>query len=69
MIRLRKEDFNDPHELARYAATANISLEEFQKQFYYLVESQKDNGDATDGQILQKAQTEDENLKKTPHTK
>jgi 6-phosphofructokinase 1 len=65
MIRLRKEDFNDPHELARYAATANISLEEFRKQFYYLVESLDETADAKDGQVLQKAQTEDENLKKT----
>ncbi|MDQ7066289.1 MAG: diphosphate--fructose-6-phosphate 1-phosphotransferase [candidate division KSB1 bacterium] len=39
MIRLSLEDFQDPHELAKYAATANISLEEFKKQFYYLVEN------------------------------
>ena len=38
MIRLSPEDFNDPHELAKYAATAGISLEEFRRQFYYLVE-------------------------------
>ncbi len=39
MIRLTKEDFEDPHELAKYAATANISLQEFRDQFYYLVEN------------------------------
>jgi len=55
MIRLSLEDFDDPHELAKYAATANISLENFRKQFYYLVAgennataSQKENGPAID---------------------
>ncbi|MFH1755910.1 MAG: hypothetical protein ABIA59_09425, partial [Candidatus Latescibacterota bacterium] len=38
MIRLSKEDFEDPHELAKYAATCGISTEEFRKQFHYLVE-------------------------------
>ncbi|MDZ7343025.1 MAG: diphosphate--fructose-6-phosphate 1-phosphotransferase [candidate division KSB1 bacterium] len=39
MIRLSADDFEDPHELAKYAATAGISLEEFRKQFHYLVET------------------------------
>ncbi len=69
MIRLRKEDFNDPHELARYAATANISLDEFRKQFYYIVESQDEAGDTKNGEVLQKAQTEEENLKKVANSK
>jgi len=69
MIRLRKEDFNDPHELARYAATANISLDEFRKQFYYLVESQDEAEDTKNGDVLQKAQTEEENLKKAADSK
>ncbi len=38
MIRLRKDDFQDPHELAKFAATAGLSLEEFQQEFGYLVE-------------------------------
>ncbi|MGD9489154.1 MAG: diphosphate--fructose-6-phosphate 1-phosphotransferase [Calditrichaceae bacterium] len=38
MIRLKTEDFDDPHELAKYAATANISADEFQKNFHYLLE-------------------------------
>jgi 6-phosphofructokinase 1 len=53
MIRLSPEDFDDPHELAKYAATANISLDSFRKQFFYLVAgennhkpSQKENGPA-----------------------
>jgi AraC-like DNA-binding protein len=37
MIRLKAEDFEDPHELAKYAATAGVSLDEFKKQFEYLV--------------------------------
>jgi 6-phosphofructokinase 1 len=41
MIRLSDDDFDDPHELAKYAATAGISLEDFRKQFHYLVETGK----------------------------
>ena len=37
MIRLRKDDFQDPHDLAKLAATAGLSNEEFQKEFEYLV--------------------------------
>ncbi len=37
MIRLKPDDFEDPHELAKYAATANVSLKEFKHQFEYLV--------------------------------
>ncbi|MHB2155402.1 diphosphate--fructose-6-phosphate 1-phosphotransferase [Calditrichota bacterium GD2] len=38
MIRLKAEDFDDPHELAKYAATAGVGLDEFRKQFEYLVD-------------------------------
>ncbi|MDZ7268216.1 MAG: diphosphate--fructose-6-phosphate 1-phosphotransferase [candidate division KSB1 bacterium] len=44
MIRLSAEDFEDPHELAKYAATAGISLDEFRRQFQYLVELERSNG-------------------------
>jgi len=37
MIRLRRDDFEDPHELAKFATTAGLSLEEFRGQFEYLV--------------------------------
>ena len=37
MIRLRRDDFADAHELARFAAVAHLSLEEFRKQFEFLV--------------------------------
>ncbi len=54
MIRLRKEDFDDPHELARYAATAGMELEEFRKQFYYIVEdSQRESEDKSDGRAVE----------------
>lgn len=41
MIRLKKEDFQDAHELAKYAATAGISLEAFKKDFGYLVDREE----------------------------
>jgi len=37
MIRLRRDDFEDPHELAKLAATAHLSLEEFHREFGYLI--------------------------------
>jgi len=40
MLRLRRDDFEDPHELARFAATAGVTLEEFRRQFEYLVEAE-----------------------------
>src|SRR3954471_9062489 len=36
MIRLRKEDFDDPHDLAKLAAIAHCSIEEFRERFGYL---------------------------------
>ena len=36
MIRLRRDDFEDPHELAKLAATAKIPLPEFRREFEYL---------------------------------
>ncbi len=38
MLRLNQSDFDDPHELAKYAATCGISLEEFRSKFFYLIE-------------------------------
>jgi len=40
MIRLRRDDFEDPHELAKFAATAGLSLQDFRQQFGYLIESE-----------------------------
>jgi 6-phosphofructokinase 1 len=39
MLRLNKADFEDPHELAKLAATVRMSIEEFKKRFYYLIEN------------------------------
>jgi 6-phosphofructokinase 1 len=40
MIRLRRDDFEDPHELAKFAATAGVSLQEFRREFEYLIEAE-----------------------------
>ena len=37
MIRLRRDDFDDPHELAKLAATAKLPEQEFRRRFEYLV--------------------------------
>jgi len=37
MIRLRRDDFDDPHEMAKLAATAGLSVEDFRRQFEHLV--------------------------------
>ena len=37
MIRLRPEDFADPHELARYSTATGITSEQFRTHFEYLV--------------------------------
>lgn len=39
MLRLNKADFEDPHELAKLAATAGMSIEKFQKTFEYLIKN------------------------------
>ncbi len=39
MLRLNKTDFDDPHELAKLAATASVSIDEFKNAFYYLIEN------------------------------
>jgi 6-phosphofructokinase 1 len=40
MIRLRRDDFEDAHELAKYAATCRMTLQEFRKQFESLIEAE-----------------------------
>jgi 6-phosphofructokinase 1 len=37
MIRLRRDDFEDPHELAKFAATCGLHLQEFRDEFEYLI--------------------------------
>nr|MBA2602687.1 6-phosphofructokinase [Acidobacteriota bacterium] len=40
MIRLRKDDFDDPHQLAKLASTVNLSLEQFRREFELLVDAE-----------------------------
>jgi len=40
MIRLRRDDFDDAHELAKFATTAGMSLEEFRAEFGYLIDDE-----------------------------
>jgi len=40
MLRLRRDDFEDPHELAKFAATAGISIQQFREEFEPLVASE-----------------------------
>jgi 6-phosphofructokinase 1 len=40
MIRLRRDDFDDAHELAKFAATAGMSLQQFREEFAPLIESE-----------------------------
>ena len=37
MIRLNREDFSDPHELAKFAAAAGLNLEQFRSEFEAVV--------------------------------
>jgi 6-phosphofructokinase 1 len=41
MIRLRRDDFEDAHEIARFAETCGVSLEEFRQEFEYVVEHEQ----------------------------
>ena len=38
MLRLRRDDFDDPREMARLSSTAGVSPDEFRREFEYLVE-------------------------------
>ena len=40
MIRLRRDDFDDPLELAKFAATAGMTIPEFRKEFEYLIDTE-----------------------------
>jgi 6-phosphofructokinase 1 len=40
MIRLRRDDFANPHEIARFASVAQLSLDEFRAEFEFLVEEE-----------------------------
>ena len=54
---MRRDDFEDPYELAKLAATVGVSREQFEKEFGYLVESEPEPLvlDAGDGQVEEQA--------------
>ncbi|MCK6615637.1 MAG: 6-phosphofructokinase [Ignavibacteriaceae bacterium] len=51
MLRLNEGDFEDPHELAKFAATCGLSLDKFREQFYYLIENDMLYRHMKDGKI------------------
>jgi ATP-dependent phosphofructokinase / diphosphate-dependent phosphofructokinase len=51
MIRLRKEDFDDPHDVAKLAATARLGLDAFREQFTYLTEDEPVGPVSTSGAV------------------
>jgi 6-phosphofructokinase 1 len=40
MVRLNRSDFDDPHELARLASTAKLSIDDFRKEFEYVLSTE-----------------------------
>jgi 6-phosphofructokinase 1 len=40
MIRLRRDDFENPYEIARFAAVAHLTLDQFRDQFESLVQDE-----------------------------
>jgi 6-phosphofructokinase 1 len=40
MIRIRRDDFEDSHELAKFAAAAGLSVKDFRTQFQYLIDDE-----------------------------
>ena len=51
MIRLRKEDFDDPRDVAKLAATARLGLDAFRDQFSYLTEDEPVGPVSTSGAV------------------
>jgi 6-phosphofructokinase 1 len=52
MLRLNRADFDDPHELAKLAATAGYSIDKFQSEFYYLIENDLLYKNIEEGSVL-----------------
>lgn len=57
MIRLKPDDFEDAHELAKYAATCGITLNDFKNHFEYLIQEQTVHVNGDDGVAIQHGQT------------
>lgn len=41
MLRLNQTDFEDPYELAKFAATSGLTIDEFKEKFFYLIQEDK----------------------------
>ena len=54
MVRLRREDFEDAHMLAKLAATTGLSLDEFRKEFEYLIANEPPESAWEDGGEFQR---------------
>jgi ATP-dependent phosphofructokinase / diphosphate-dependent phosphofructokinase len=52
MLRLNQADFDDPHELAKLAATAKLSIDDFKNHFYYLIQNDLLYKNLNEGKIL-----------------
>ena len=48
MLRLRREDFADPHDLAKLAATVHLTSDEFRARFEYLTANEPDLRDVVE---------------------
>jgi 6-phosphofructokinase 1 len=55
MIRLRRDDFEDPHELAKFAATAKLSLQEFRREFEHLIQLEPPPLTMDHGELVERA--------------
>jgi len=40
MIRIRRDDFKDPHELAKYAAVCGLTIDQFREKYEFLVKDE-----------------------------
>ncbi|KAB2909607.1 MAG: 6-phosphofructokinase [Ignavibacteriales bacterium] len=61
MLRLSESDFEDPHELAKFAATCGISLDEFSNRFQYLIENDMLYRHIRDGKVALSGTSEHDN--------
>ena len=41
MLRLNVDDFNDPHELAKFADTCKLNIDEFRDRFQYIIQNDR----------------------------